>query len=59
MRYTISHHWDDPTIPQALLAPIDIAKIVAVYKDYNDEQVTIDSLFNSKKTEWQKVNPST
>ena len=53
-RYSVSHLWNDPDVPQYALSPLDIGKIVAVYTDYEGNQITINDLFNNIHKEWQK-----
>ena len=52
MKYQVSTLWKDKDKMQAIESPIDIAKIVAVYWDYEWNQITIDDLFNSKIKTW-------
>ena len=54
MKYTFSPLFKDKDTPKMILCPIDVAKIVAVYTDYEGNNIMIEDLFNSKHIEWQK-----
>jgi len=52
MKYSVSHLWKKPNEPKAIIAPLDIAKIIAVYGDYEGNQVLIDDLFDTIIKTW-------
>lgn len=54
MQYTATSQFRDNETPQVYLSPIDVARAISVYTDYEGNAVMIEDLFNVYKKEWTK-----
>ena len=54
LQYTATSQFRDNETPIVFLAPIDVARAVSVYTDYEGNAVMIEDLFNVYKKEWTK-----
>lgn len=52
MKYTVSNSWADNNSYKSIIAPLDITRIVAVYGEYEWEQITIEDLFLNNIETW-------
>lgn len=54
LQYTATSQFRDNETPQVYLSPIDVARAISVYTDYEGNAVMIEDLFNVYKKEWTK-----
>jgi len=54
LQYTATSQFRDNETPQVYLSPIDVARAISVYTDYEGNAVMIEDLFNAYKKEWTK-----
>lgn len=59
LQYTATSQFRDNETPQVYLSPIDVARAISVYTDYEGNAVMIEDLFNVYKKEWTKQQTTT
>ena len=55
LHYTVTSQFRDNDTPQVYLSPIDVARAISVYTDYEGNAVMIEDLFTVYKKEWTKT----
>lgn len=55
MKYTVTNQFKNQTDPVAIVCPIDLARVLSVYTDYEGNAVMMEDLFNSNITTWTNI----